>query len=129
MSIEKFFRNWMSQHKNKSKGVMFDITSISSYGSGNDFLERGYNRYGENLCQTNLGVLSQDMKVDAKSSSASLPVAYKIYPGNINDVTTLRNILLLIKEYNMGLKCLVLDKGFYSQENIKTLHKQILPYI
>ena len=129
LSVERFFQNWVSQHKSKSKGVMFDITSISSYGSGNDFLERGYNRDGENLCQTNLGVLSQDMKVDTKSSSASLPIAYRIYHGSINDVTTLHNILFLIKEYEMGLKCLVLDKGFYSQENIKTLHEKSLPYI
>ena len=52
---------------------MFDITSISSYGSVNEFLERGYNRDGENLSQTNLGILSQDLQIDPKSSSASAP--------------------------------------------------------
>ena len=37
LSVETFFNEWSKQHKNKSKAVMFDITSISSYGSGNEF--------------------------------------------------------------------------------------------
>ena len=94
-----------------------------------NFMERGYNRDGENLSQTNLGILSQDLKVDEKSSSASLPIAYRVYPGSINDVTTLKKVLLLMKEYNMGLKCLVLDKGFYSQENIREFQKKNIPFI
>ena len=76
--IEDFFLNWIKENSNTSKAVMFDITSISSYRSGNDFLEKGYNRDGENLSQTNLGVLSQDLKVDSKSTSVSMPVGYRI---------------------------------------------------
>ena len=127
--IENFFSNWIRENSNTSKAVMFDITSISSYGLGNDFLEKGYNKDGENLNQTNLGILSQDLKIDPKSTSVSLPVGYRIYPGSINDVTTLQNVILLAKEYKLDLKCLVLDKGFYSQGNIKSLHKQGFSYI
>ena len=128
-AIENFFMNWIQSHKDSSQAVMFDITSISSYGSENDFLERGYNRDGENLAQTNLGILSQNFKVDSNIKSASLPIAYRLYPGSITDVITLSNIILLSKEYNLDLKHLILDKGFYSQENIKSLHKQNLSYI
>ena len=127
--IERFFFEWISQNNSSSKVVMFDITSISSYCSGNDFLEWGYNRDGENLKQTNLGVLSRDLKISTKSRSASLPIGYRIYPGSINDVTTLRNIIGLVREYKLELSCLVLDKGFYSQENIRSLHAQGLSYI
>ena len=80
-SIENFFLNWIREHSSTSKAVMFDVTSISSYGFGNDFLEKGYNRDGEELNQTNFGLLSQDLKIDPKSKSASLPVCYRIYPG------------------------------------------------
>ena len=128
-SIEQFFMNWINSHKDGSQAVMFDITSISSYGSSNEFLERGYNRDGENLPQINLGVLSQSFKVDSKIKNASLPIAYRLYPGSITDVSTLRNVILLSKEYSLKLKYLVLDKGFYSQENIKSLHQQSLSYI
>lgn len=127
--VENFFMSWMTTHSRSSKAVMFDITSISSYGFGNEFLERGYNRDGENLRQTNLGILSQDLKVSSYSKSASLPVGYRIYPGSINDVITLSNIISLAREYKMDLKCLVLDKGFYSQENIKSLSNKGLSYI
>ena len=118
-SIENFFLNWIREHSSTSKAVMFDVTSISSYGFGNDFLEKGYNRDGEELNQTNFGLLSQDLKIDPKSKSASLPVCYRIYPGSITDVTTLHNVLLLAKEYKLNLKCLVLDKGFYSALRIQ----------
>ncbi len=35
----------------------------------------------------------------------------------------------LAKEYKINLKCLVLDKGFYSQSNIKDLDDKGLSYI
>ena len=67
--VENFFMKWINQNSVGSKAVMFDITSISSYG-------------------------------------------YRLYPGSINDVSTLNNIISLAAEYKLDLKCLVLDKGF-----------------
>ena len=42
---------------------------------------------------------------------------------------TLENIILLAKEYRLDLKCLVLDKGFYSQSNLKSLEQKGFSYI
>ena len=130
--VESFLAEWIRENKNGSTSVMFDITSISSYGSGNEFLEYGYNRDGENLNQINLGVLSQSLKKEDKSLELGLgclPLGYRIYPGSITDVTSLKNIIKVSSEYDLNLKCFVLDKGFYSQANIKDLDCNGLSYV
>ena len=131
IGVENFLAEWIKENRNGSNSVMFDITSISSYGSGNEFLDYGYNRDGENLNQVNLGILSQNIKKN-KSLSLNfgcLPLGYRIYPGSITDVTSLKNIIQVSNGYSLTLKCFVLDKGFYSQENVKDLAFNGLSYI
>ena len=129
IGVESFLSEWIKENRNGLASVMFDITSISSYGSGNDFLDYGYNRDGENLNQVNLGILSQSIKKDKSLNFGGLPLGYRIYPGSITDVTSLKNIIKISNEYNLNLKCFVLDKGFYSQENVKELACNGLSYI
>jgi transposase len=51
--------------------------------------------------------------------SEGIPIAYKLYPGNTNDVLTLRPILKDLKlEYNLGRVIVVADKGINSGDNI-----------
>lgn len=122
-AVEHFFSDWITLNHG-SKAIMFDITSISSYAEHNPLLELGYNRDGEDLEQVNLGIVSQEL-----SSSLSVPLAYRVYAGSLNDVSTLKNVLELIAHYQLQLSVCVLDRGFYSQENIKSLHDQRLPFI
>lgn len=122
-AIERFFYEWISLNQG-SKAVMFDITSISSYSEHNPLLETGYNRDHEDLEQVNLGIVSQEV-----ASSLHVPLAYRVYAGSINDVSTLKNVLELVDQYHLQLSVCVLDRGFYSQENIKSLHEKRLNFI
>ncbi len=122
--IESFFSEWISQVKG-SGTVMFDITSFSSYSMNNEFLEKGYNRDGENLEQINLGLISRK----SEDNKTHTPIAYRIYPGSIPDVKTLSKIIEIITSYKLDLDCLVMDKGFSSVENIKGLHRKELKYL
>ena len=127
-SVEDFFKEWIKETKTSGGGggaVMFDITSISSYGTRNEFLERGYNRDKEDLEQVNLGLISKKLS----TSSTGFPLAYRVYPGSITDVITLKNMTDVIKQYDLNLDVLVMDKGFYSQENIKDMHSKGLKYL
>jgi len=119
-----FFKEWIKEFNTEASAVMFDITSISSYGTRNDFLERGYNRDKEDLEQVNLGLVSKKT-----ASNVGLPLAYRVYPGSITDVITLKNMTDVIKQYGLNLDILVMDKGFYSQENIKDMHSKGLKYL
>lgn len=115
--IDEFFSSWTNLNKSR-QAVMFDITSISSYSNNIDIVESGYNRDGESLEQINLGLISSD-----------LPLAYRIYPGSINDVVTLKMQLKLFKSLSLKIEYLVMDKGFYSYKNLEELDKTNYNYI
>lgn len=53
-----------------------------------------------------------------------LPVYYRKLPGNTADVTTVTNLLKDIDFLEMVKLNLVMDRGFYSKENINNLMKQ-----
>ena len=122
--IERFFNDWITLN-NEDSSVMFDITSISSYSKNNELLEFGYNRDKEDLEQINLGLISKEKGINA----IHLPLAYRIYSGSISDVVTLKNVLELIVQYELDLSCLIMDKGFYSQENIQAMSKRSLKFL
>jgi hypothetical protein len=89
-ALERFFAEWISL-KQGNKAVMFDITSISSYSEQNPLLETGYNRDREDREQVNLGIVSKEL-----ARSLHVPLAYRVYAGSINDVSTLKNVLELV---------------------------------
>ena len=78
-------------------------------------VKHGYNWDGERLPQINLALLFGQV--------SQLPVYYNRIPGNINDVSTLHNILKTFNFLGSSKLHLVLDKGFYSQANVDELLK------
>lgn len=122
--IERFFAKWISMNSAK-RAIVFDVTSFSSYSDNNELLEYGYNRDKEDLEQVNLGMISKE----AIDGSLHMPLAYRIYPGSIRDVSTLGNVLELIEKYRVTLSTCVFDRGFFSQENIKDLQQKSLNFL
>jgi len=93
--------------------LCYDITSISSYGTANEYLYRGYNRDKEHLPQINLAMLF--------GQKSGLPAYFRRIPGNISDVSTLKttiNTLDFLGKMNLKF---VLDRGFYSESNVDSL--------
>ena len=118
----QFFKLWSKKRK-KTRFIVFDITSPSSYSKGIDLLEWGYNRDGERLLQINLGVIYGE--------PSSLPLYYRIYPGSIHDARTLKNMIEYIDSLKMKNRIFILDKGFYSTYNLKKMGEEydfIIPY-
>jgi len=107
--------DWIEQLK-PIKAVFYDITSISSYSTGVEFVEWGYNRDKEKLPQINMGV--------AFCQNSSLPMFYNIYPGSIVDVTTLRNCMKYLDIYNLKEVLFILDRGFFSKANILEMNNR-----
>jgi transposase len=73
-------------------------------------VEIGYNRDGENLPQINLGMLFGEISL--------LPIYYNLYPGSIKDVKTLSNLLKITEFLEMKEIKFVMDKGFFSKNNV-----------
>ncbi|MHB1420652.1 MAG: IS1634 family transposase [Bacillota bacterium] len=95
--------------------LAYDTTSVSSYSRTLKQIKYGKNKEHNPLPQLNLALLFGE--------ESRLPVCYRKLPGNISDVKTIQNLLddmdfLEIKKVN-----LVMDRGFYSEDNINELYK------
>jgi len=116
----RFLGSWV-EHQGDLRGIFFDITSLSSSSKLIEEIEWGYNRDGDNLPQINLGMIV--------GQPSELPLAYRIYPGSVADVTTLKNILRLMAEWGVKDVTVVLDRGFYSAANLREMAADNLHFI
>lgn len=116
----KFFKRWIYARE-KEEYLAYDITSISSYSAGNDNVEWGYNRDGENLPQINMGMIFGE--------STKIPVYYNVYPGSIPDKSYLDYMLRDSEEIGLKYSKFVMDKGFFTEQNIKRLSKGTMYFI
>jgi len=115
-----FFKEWVKKQE-EIEAVYFDITSLSTYSKLIDIAEWGYNRDKEKLRQINVGIVY--------GNSTEFPLFYNIYQGSIPDVTTFENIKKYCYEFGIKKIIYVVDRGFYSKDNIKSLtsEKIVIP--
>jgi transposase len=58
-----------------------------------------------------------------------LPFYYKKLPGNISDVTTVKNLLTELSIHGFSGVKLLMDRGFYSEPNINELYKEKIKFL
>jgi len=119
-SLEHFFRMWIKR-LNAPSSLIFDTTSISSYSEQLDFAEWGYNRDKETLPQVNISLVS--------SREASLPLYYRMLPGSIPDVSSLKITVCILKELGITEYVSSLDRGFYSTSNIRNMLENDIGFV
>jgi hypothetical protein len=107
-----FLAMWL-QKITENDYLCYDITSISSYAQGNEFVRYGYNRDGEQLPQINMAMLF--------GQKSKLPAYYRRMQGNISDVATLKGTMKSLDFLGASHMHFILDRGFYSQTNIDEL--------
>lgn len=113
--VNTFFKSWIGQ-QTKGDNMLFDITSISTYGKNNLYAERGYNRDHENLEQINMSLLT--------SVTTGLPMWYCITPGSMSDVVVLKYVLKMLDKLGISKFTFYGDRGFYSSENLHAITKR-----
>jgi transposase len=99
--------------KSEREYWFYDTTSISSYSKCLAQVRYGHNKAREHLEQINLAVLYGE--------KSQLPFYYRKLAGNISDVMTIKNLIADIKLLKFKKTKLVLDRGFYSENNINAL--------
>ena len=109
---QKFLSLWMAK-MTEDDYMCYDITSVSSYARGNEYVKYGYNRDGDHLPQINLAMLF--------GQKSRLPAYYRRMQGNISDVATLRTTLKAMDFLGAKPVHFILDRGFYSEANIGEL--------
>ena len=111
---KEFFQLQCSRRLEKEY-LAYDITSVSSYSKLLKQVKYGKNKDHEHLPQINLALVY--------GQHSRLPVCYRKLPGNITDVTTVKKLLLDLEFLNLNKVKLVMDRGFYSTDNINALYR------
>ena len=93
----------------------FDTTSISSYSDTLTQVKKGKNKEGDRLPQFNLALLFGE--------KSGLPFYYRKLSGNITDVKTIRQLMQEFDVMGYQKVNMVLDRGFYSKENINWVYQ------
>jgi transposase len=118
---EKSVRDFFRSQVKKEDVLIFDITSFSSRSRQLDLLEFGSDYRSTGLPQINFGMVV--------SMDSGMPLFYKLFPGSITDVVTLKNLMLDAKDLGVQ-KCLyILDRGFYSLANVERMLQEGLDFI
>ena len=99
----------------KNEYLAYDTTSISSYSEMMKQIKYGKNKDLEKLTQLNLAMVFGE--------ESMLPVYYRKLPGNISDVSTIKKMLIDMSFLNLKKMKFVLDRGFFSADNINDLYR------
>lgn len=117
---QEFFSAWIGQNRSDRYYCM-DITSVSSYSELNESVSYGYNRDKEKLPQINLLMVS--------GHTNRLPLFFRTMPGSIRDVSTLDETLRRPDLVDARRMHMVMDKGFYSEDNVDAMYKRRMRFL
>ena len=96
--------------------LLYDITSTFFEGQmkGNAQAKRGYSRDGRPDCA--------QVCIALVVTPEGLPLSYEVFDGNRADVSTVEDILKLMREkYGQVRRTWVMDRGMVSEENLEKL--------
>jgi transposase len=115
-----FFR-LQGKRRTEKEYWAYDTTSISSYSQSLTQVRYGMNKEDDHLPQINLALLFGEL--------SNLPFYYRKLPGNISDVKTVKNLIADMDFLGYKKIKLVMDRGFYSEDNINELYQNHLKFL
>ena len=99
----------------------YDSTSISSRSEMLKQVKYGKNKDDDHLPQINLALVFGE--------ESKLPFYYRKLAGNVPDVKTVRELLRELDVLGYEKVKLVIDRGYYSKDNINALYKNHLKFL
>jgi transposase len=99
----------------------YDTTTISSYSETLKQVQYGYNKENDRLPQINLALLF--------GQESNLPFYYRKLSGNIPDSKTVCKLLDDLEGLGYSKVKLVMDRGFYSEDNINKLYLKHVKFL
>jgi transposase len=104
-----------AKRRQEKEYLAYDTTSVSSWSEYIKAVRYGKNKDEDDLPQVNMALVFGE--------ESTLPVYYRVLPGNISDVSTLNKLLRDVKYLEIDKLKLVMDRGFYSADNVNALYK------
>lgn len=120
-SAKMDFFSLQGKRRSEKEFWAYDTTSISSYSKQLKQVQRGYNKEHDPLPQINLAMVFGEQSM--------LPFYYRKLAGNIPDSKTVKNLITELGELGFRKIKLVMDKGFYSKDNINMLYQDHVKFL
>jgi len=99
----------------------YDSSSISSYSETLNQVQWGRNKENDRLPQINLLLVFGE--------KSGLPFYYRKLAGNIPDSKTVKHLLEDLDILGFGRTKFVMDRGFYSEDNINGLYREHVKFL
>lgn len=109
---------YMQQFTDKDDCVLVDATDIACNSSKISLSQKGYN--------SDMNFEPQVTLLYIYSAKKHRPLFFRLVPGNIKDVSILKNALI---ESGISKAVFISDKGFYSEANLSRLDELQMRYI
>lgn len=117
-----FLDEWNAKRDHRQRiYVSYDSTNKNCQAGDTDILEFGNAKESKDTPIFNLAV--------AYDKTNQVPLFYEEYPGSINDVSQFRYLVDKVRAYNYRNIGFILDRGYFSRENIRTMDKNGHPFI
>ena len=118
--INKFFR-LQGKRRVEDEYWAYDSTSISSYSETLSQVQYGKNKEDDKLPQLNLLLVFGE--------ESGLPFYYRKLAGNIPNSKTVKHLLQDLDILGFGKTKFVMDRGFYSEDNINGLYREHVKFL
>lgn len=118
--INKFFR-LQAKRRIEDEYWAYDSTSISSYSETLAQVQYGKNKEDDKLPQLNLLLVFGE--------KSGLPFYYRKLAGNIPDSKTVKHLLEDLDILGFAKTKFVMDRGFYSEQNINGLYRNHIKFL
>ena len=118
--ISKFFR-LQAKRRVEDEYWAYDSTSISSYSETLLQVQYGNNKEDDKLPQLNLLLVFGE--------KSGLPFYYRKLAGNIPDSKTVKHLLEDLDILGFSKTKFVMDRGFYSEQNINGLYRDHIKFL
>lgn len=118
--INKFFR-LQGKRRVEDEYWAYDSTSILSYSETLAQVQYGKNKEDDKLPQLNLLLVFGE--------ESGLPFYYRKLAGNIPDSKTVKHLLVDLDILGFGKTKFVMDRGFYSEDNINGLYREHVKFL
>jgi len=116
--MKKSIHDFMQPKGNEKRTVLIDATDISLNSKGIYLSKEGYN--------SKMDFEPQFVLLYLYDASSLRPLYYRLLPGNIREISALKNVVNLCGLENCVY---IADKGFYSEKNILELESLSIEYI
>jgi len=117
---QKFF-SLQGKRRCENEFWAYDTTSLSSYSETLKQVQYGFNKEHDRLPQLNLTLVFGE--------KSNLPFYYRKIAGNIPDSKTVRRLLEELDILGYSKLKLVMDRGFYSEDNINDLYRNHIKFL